>query len=491
MHPFRNLFPWVAVSLLVWIPCSVKAQDATDRVGAPGATETTAHSIPVGETVSPRELDGSSVGLSETTSSSRILVDALEPAALRALANEVLDRDPQIARAERLAAAVAVRAPQVRALPDPVAALKVFVLPVETRVGPQRVSLSIAQKLPWFGKLALRERIALLEAVAAEEEVERLRLERIEKLRRLIYELGFLAAQQDIVDSERVTLVRYERAAQALYAAGGGLQQGIVRIQAQITRTDTRLLELEERRARLASEINALRDRPAQEPIPAIALPAVGLPVPRLGELRQIADASRPVLAAARARISVAKARGELAEKDFRPDLTLGLSFTSVESREDAPGRANPPPDNGDDIVALSGSFNLPIRRQKLEAGLEEAQSLRWAAEEAERSLLAEIESAIGDLETRIPLLVRHLNLLETVLVKQAQEALRSAETAYSTGKLNAVDLLDAEVVLFEVRIATERTRTDLAIAHAQLERAVGQPIEAPSENSSESEPSS
>jgi outer membrane protein TolC len=63
------------------------------------------------------------------------------------------------------------------------------------------------------------------------------------------------------------------------------------------------------------------------------------------------------------------------------------------------------------------------------------------------------------------------------VLRIQAREALRSAETAYRTGKLNAVDLLDAEVVLFDVQIATARTRTDLAIAQAELERAVARSL--------------
>ena len=41
----------------------------------------------------------------------------------------------------------------------------------------------------------------------------------------------------------------------------------------------------------------------------------------------------------------------------------------------------------------------------------------------------------------------------------------------------NAVDLLDAEVVLFEVQIAAERTRTDLSIAEARLERLLAAPL--------------
>jgi outer membrane protein TolC len=47
---------------------------------------------------------------------------------------------------------------------------------------------------------------------------------------------------------------------------------------------------------------------------------------------------------------------------------------------------------------------------------------------------------------------------------------------------LNALDLLDAERVLLEVRTGTERARADLAIALARLEGAIGAPLAAATE---------
>ncbi len=407
---------------------------------------------------------------------SESLLQSIDNAALRQLVSEVLERNPDIARARQQAAAVAARAPQVRALPDPVAAWTLFVLPVETRVGAQRLSASIRQKFPWFGKLALKEQAALYAAAAAEANVETIRLDMLTDARRLAYELSFLAAQEGIVKAERGILDRFEQAAQARYSAGTGLQQESVRIQAQITRVDTRLLEISERRASLLAALNALRDRPSDEPVAAVPLPEPQEPVFDRGGLLNDARARRPELAAAAAKIAAAGTLAELAEKNFRPDVTFGVSYTAVERRDDAAGRANPPASNGDDILALTGSLNLPVWRHKLKAGVEEAQASRWAAEEGERRILAAIERSIGDLTARMPLLFDHWQLLETVLRVQAREALRSAETAYTTGRLNAVDLLDAEVVLFEVRIATARTRTDLAVAQVELERAVAGP---------------
>ncbi len=434
----------------------------------------------VSESTRSARVAESGVAGSRALGAAAALLGSIPSPDLRDLVSEVLARNPEISRAERLAAIAEAKAPQVRALPDPVAAVSLFVLPPETRTGPQRLSASVQQKLPWFGKLALREKAALYAAAAARAEVERTRLDQLTAARKLAHELAFLATYEVIVEEERSTLVRYEKAAQARYAAGTGLQQEVVRIQAQITRTDTRLLEILERRAALTARINRLRDRPAATAVDGIAPNQPNEPTFATAALQDLARSHRPELAAAEARVAAGSTLIALAEKSFRPDVTLGLSYTAVERRDDAAARLGPPDDDGDDIFALTGSLNLPVRRKKLEAGLDEANASRWVAEEEKRAALAEIESTIGDLTIRMPLLFEHLSLLESVLHKQAREALRSAETAYSTGKLNAIDLLEAEVVLFEVRIAAARTRADLAVAWTELERAVARPIEHP-----------
>ena len=392
---------------------------------------------------------------------------------LSGLVGEVLERNPEIARARQVAAAAAARAPRVRALPDPEASLTVFVLPPETRVGPQRLSATFAQSLPWFGKLALRERAAFFAATEARAEVETLRLRWVTEARRLFYELSFLGEHAAIVAEEREHLLRHEEVARARYSAGMGLQQEALKIQADITRAETRLVEIEARRRSLLASLNALRDRPANRDFLGYALPRPRAQIPPLEELRRRALTGRPELAAARAEIARREVEIELAGKDFYPDLKVGVGFTSVGRRRDEPGRLAPPPDDGDDVLSLTVGARLPVWKRKLEAGLEEALARHSAAEERRRQILAGIEGRIGEAAARLPLLYRQWKLFEDVLLAQAEEALSSSEAAYTTGKLNALDLLDAEHVLFEVRTAAARTRADHAIAWAELEGAI------------------
>jgi outer membrane protein TolC len=399
------------------------------------------------------------------------LIASLEPP-IAELATEVLSRNPDLARLRSVAMAAAARAPQVRSLPDPMASLTAFLLTPETRVGPQQATATLSQRL------ALRERAALYRSAAARAEVEARRLTLVTEVRRLAYELGFLAAQERIVDTDRATLVHYEEVARGRYASGVGLEQAVVKLQAEISKDDLRLLEIGHRRAGLVAALAALRDRDPDAPLPLFE-PAAGPTLPELDLDRwsQEARSRRPEMIRARALVAAARAGGELAQKEYKPDFTLGLGYTLVGRREDGPGRVQPPPGNGDDIVGVTLGVNLPVRRRRLVAGLAEAAAREGAADEMLRAVEAGIDQVLGELAARLPLTDDQLQLFDRLLITQAEEALRSADAAYAAGAASALDLLDAERVLLDVRIGAARLQSDYLIALARLEGALGAPL--------------
>ncbi len=406
-----------------------------------------------------------------------LLVASVGQEPLRVLLLEVLERNPEIAMAEARARAAGQRAPQVRVMPSPVVGLTAFILPPETRVGPQVVSAGYSQSFPWFGKRDLREQGELHRAAAVGAEVEVIRLRLVTETRRLYHEIGFLDAFDRIVRSDRATLAHYEELARSRYGSGIGMQQSVVKIQAEITKADSRVLEIADQRATLVAAINALKDEPwaTMNRISSAAdLPAYSLDVEAL---RARALILRPELAGADAEIARSEAMIELAHKEYRPEFKLGLQYTYVGNRDDPAGRLNPPPDNGDDILALSAAISLPFRRGKLEAGVEEAVEIQSASRQMKRLQVTRIDRALSALSQRLELTWQQLRLFEDVLSIQAEQSLLSAETGYSTGSLGALDLLDAERVLLDVRTGTARNRADYSIAIALLEGAVGEPL--------------
>ena len=288
---------------------------------------------------------------------------------------------------------------------------------LEGEVGPQRFAIGLSQRFPWSGKRSLREQQALEGAAAARAELDARRLVLVTEVRRILYELAFLDAQEGAIREDRATLVHFEELARARYASGFGLQQAPIKLQAEITKDDNRLLELEGRRIGLLAQLNALRDRPAGTPVEAPPLPGE---LPDLGldlaTLRGIALETRPELRRARALVEASRAGSEIAELEYRPDFTLGLGYTLVDRRQDVAGRLNPPEGNGDDVLGLTLGVSLPIWRSRLEAGVGEAAAREAAAEQELRVAATAVDQALADLVERLPLLRRQIGLFDSLL---------------------------------------------------------------------------
>ncbi len=75
------------------------------------------------------------------------IIENLSDPGVRDLLTEVLDRNPGIAELQARMAAAGFRSTAVRKLPDPTAEVTAFVLPPETRVGPQRFAARLNQRL--------------------------------------------------------------------------------------------------------------------------------------------------------------------------------------------------------------------------------------------------------------------------------------------------------------------------------------------------------
>ena len=66
------------------------------------------------------------------------------------------------------------------------------------------------------------------------------------------------------------------------------------------------------------------------------------------------------------------------------------------------------------------------------------------------------------------------LDLFDNALTPQAEQALDTSESAYSTGAVGVLDLLDSERVLLDVRLGRARLEADYLQALAAMERALG-----------------
>lgn len=393
---------------------------------------------------------------------------------LAALIEDALERNPQVREAFADYQASLQRIPQVAALPDPILAVTQHARTPETRVGPQTTVVSLTQKFPWFGKRSDQGKIAAKQAAVQDEFYQARRSEVVRQVKLAYFDLGYIDRALAVTSQDAELLRLYETLAEARYSQGIGLQQAVLKLQAEITRVLNRLKELKRQRVDAEATLNVLRDRPADEPIPLVSL--VRHPVEEINakQLYAIGRNERPEVKAAFLRIETNEKSIQLAERQYWPDFSLGASWGNVLGRRDEAGRMNPPPDNGKDVYSLSVGVNIPIFRSKYDAGVQEATERFAAARQAYRSTVNNVGLAVRSIGFRLETIDDQIALFERALLPQAEQALLSTESAYATGTIGVLDLLDSERMLLEVRLGLARLESDYMKALAEMERSIG-----------------
>jgi cobalt-zinc-cadmium efflux system outer membrane protein len=397
-------------------------------------------------------------------------------ARLAALVREALARNPGISEALARYRASLQRLPQVGALPNPMLAFTNYLRTPETRVGAQTNGVTLSQAFPWFGTLGVREQAAAKEAAIARQRYEAEKDRVVQQVKTAYYGLAFIDLAMEINGEERLLLEHYEKLAEARYQQGAGLQQAVVKLQAEITRIENKIEELRAQRVDAEAVINSLRSRPPDTAIPKVNLPPVPPASVDYAHLYRLGRKDRPELLAALLGIERDEKRIELAKKDYWPSFSLGASFINVDARPLMPGAA-PIDQNGKNIFSINLGIDLPIHRSKYDAEVAEATERKIASTQGYQNTVNMIDASIRETGFRITTLREQINLFKNTLIPQAQQSLQSAEAAYSTGSLGVLDLLDGERVLLEVRLGLAQFIGEYMKSLADMERAIGSPF--------------
>jgi len=362
--------------------------------------------------------------------------------------------------------------PQVKALPDPKFTYLYYIKEVETRVGPQRQGIGIAQVFPWFGKLSLRGDVATKAANAARKRYDAAKLKLFFEVKDAYYEYYYLS-KSVAVTQENVSLVKHlESVARSRYKAAVGTHPDVIRAQVEIVKLEDRYQALLELRQPIVARLNAALNRPAEADIPWPSKISVQYVNIEDKDLLVELMAENPELKALDFEIDRNKHTIELAKKNYYPDFNLGLNFIDTDSSP-----AGNPSDEGKDPVIAMISINLPLWREKYDAGVRQARARYYAARqdraEKTNSLSSELKLAsyhFRDAE-------RKIDLYGDALLPKARESLKVTESGYLATIASFTDLIDAQRIFLEFALAYERALADQAQSLAKLEMLVGREI--------------
>ena len=364
------------------------------------------------------------------------------------------------------------RIPQVKALPDPKFNYLYYVQEVETRVGPQRHGLGIAQVFPWFGKLKLRGDVATEAAHVARKRYDAVKLKLFFEVKDAYYEYYYLAKSVAIT-RENVNLVTHlESVARSRYRAAAGRHPDVVRAQVEIGKLEDRYQSLLDLRQPVVARLNAALNRPAEADIPWPSEISVADVNAVDAELLVELTAENPELQALDLEIGRSRRAIELAKKDYYPDFNFGLNFIETDSSS-----VGSPPDDGKDPVIAMMSLNLPLWRDKYDAGVREARALYYAARQDKKEKTNSLSSDLKVASYRLRDAERKIDLYGDALLPKARESLKVTESGYLATTGSFTDLIDAQRIFLEFALAYERALADHAQSIAKLEMLVGREI--------------
>jgi cobalt-zinc-cadmium efflux system outer membrane protein len=372
------------------------------------------------------------------------------------LASWVLEANPGLAALQAAADAAAYRIEPAGSLDDPMLSYGVAPLTAgANRSLNQKVDIS--QKLPWPGTLAARESAARHDAVAAERDVDGLRLRVAAQAKSAWAEWQFVAAALDIHRFTQALLDELIATARTRYAAGRALKQDVLHAELERAALDNHLLRLLRQRATVQARINALLNRAPDAPLPAAAPVSLQATPPPLEALQPLALARHPELLRLDAETAASENRITLAEKAFLPDVQVGVSYNSLW-------------DETDKRPVFGVSINVPLDRGKRRSDLDRARAetrrTRFSLSERRAGLLAALATArAAVVETQAS-----VNLYRDELVPLAAEYLGAAIADYQSGAGAFLNVITAEQRKLETDLDLARARADYVGRLAELE---------------------
>lgn len=386
----------------------------------------------------------------------------------------ILRDNPEILAARRDWKAGLERPAQVRTLPDPQVTIRYFAESIETRIGPQNSVLELTQPVPWPGKLSTAGRRADHLAASLREKIRQVERNLVRDFKRAYYDLAYIQEALRVNEEEQGLLTRFEQIALTRYSTGEGIQQNVIKVQTEITRLMDQHTFLSERRDILLKRLAQLMGQPevileARE----IPLPAPSMPV-SIRDLEEKALENRPEILSIKEEILADGLLVSRRRLDWRPDFRFGISYTNIGNREDLGGILSPPSDNGEDALALVAGIRIPLYGKRISSGVREAQEIQQAGFRRLESEQDRVQYEVQEAILRLESLLERTELYRGTLIPQAEHSLSSSEAAYQTNQLIFLDLLDAERVWFQVRLAYHRLLSDFWITAAELERATG-----------------
>lgn len=352
------------------------------------------------------------------------------------------------------------KADQVNDWPDPKVNIALGVLPVETRLGSQRLKVGITQVIPWKGTLDAKSNVAksMAEVQAYADEAKEIDIEYA--IRTSYAMLQFLESKKGIIGQRLEILDILEELSKSAVRAGKGKLSNVLFTERKREILEADLALLTKKMEQPIIMINRWTGRPLTAKI-VLSTKKNALLLKK--ELTDYASKDHPQYKIFENQIDASKAKITMTTYSSKPTIGVGLDYSYIDARNDVDI-----PSNGRDVLMPMGSITIPIHTDRFKS-IRQEETIRQEAinakkEEVSDMFNAEIELAYSTIEYATQVIEKY-----TALKTITKETLKLMRTEYASEGTRFEELLRLEMELIDFDLEILKANYEMSLANATL----------------------
>lgn len=357
-------------------------------------------------------------------------------------------------------------------LPDPMLTFGLMNMPTNSFSFTQEPMtgkvIGLSQAIPYPGGLSAAADVKSVDTLIVSEEIQNVKNEIKKNISNRYYDLQFVREEQKL-NNERLNLLnQILEVVKSKYEVGDASMQNIIKVEVELTRVTDKIELLSGKENALVAEINAMLLRKENQPIYSKSSFNYELSPIDFEPLLNSAINNQPNLKGIKFSEHKANLMEEQAEYEFYPNFNLGVQYSQRDNNK-LTGM------DYHDFLSVVAGISLPINYGgKKTAKVNEAKYLQSLYQEAYQSSIQELSGSISIIQAKISELLARSKLNTNRLLPLAEQSLNVSLADFQVGKIDFVNVINAEKEILNVKTDLIRIQTDYKKNIVMLEYLVG-----------------
>ncbi len=360
-------------------------------------------------------------------------------------------------------------------LPDPMLTLGLVNMPTNSFSFTQEPmtgkTIGLTQAFPFPGGLNAKSDVIAMDTLIVEQEIGDLKNEIRKNVSSLYYDLQLVREEKVLAEESKDLLNQISEVVKSKYEVSEASLQNVIQVEVQITRVKDKIEVLTGKENGIISELNAYLLRDENSVIETEEIVPITFGKYSSISLIKAANEYRPFLKGIQLSEQKSKLLENAADYNYYPNFQVGLQYTQREYSS-VTGQ------NWNDFFSIVVGVTLPLGYgSKYSSKVKEAQYLQSFYRDQYSSSIQTLNQSFGKIVAKLNELQNRDKLIDKTLLPQAEQALKASIADYQVGRIDFVNVINAENDILKIKTDLIKIRTEYSKNIAQLEFLVGSEI--------------